>query len=83
VETAGSIREEPKAEHHLRVEKAGGSLRSYSTKVLDPRVGSPSCRGTNEDQSGPCVVPDTSVKIPASSTRVCISTLLFKFTHLY
>jgi hypothetical protein len=25
------------------------------------------------------VVPDTSVKIPASSTRVCISTLLFSF----
>jgi hypothetical protein len=25
------------------------------------------------------VVPDTSVKIPASSIRVCISTLLFSF----
>jgi hypothetical protein len=25
------------------------------------------------------VVPDTSVKIPVSSTRVCISTLLFNF----
>jgi hypothetical protein len=25
------------------------------------------------------VVPDTSIKIPASSTRVCISTLLFSF----
>lgn len=42
VETAGSVREEPKAEHHLRVEKARGSLRSYSTEVLGPRVGFPS-----------------------------------------
>jgi hypothetical protein len=63
----------------LRVEKARDSLRSYSTEVLGPRVGFPLRRGTNEDQSGPCVVPDTSVKIPASSTRVCISTLLFNF----
>jgi hypothetical protein len=39
VETAGSVREEPKAEHHLRVEKARGSLWSYSTEVLGPRVG--------------------------------------------
>jgi hypothetical protein len=49
VETAGSVREEPKAEHHLHVEKAHGSLRSYSTVVLGPRVGLPLCRGTNED----------------------------------
>jgi hypothetical protein len=49
VETAGNVREEPEAEHHLRVEKARGSLRSYLTKVLGPRVGFPSCRGTNED----------------------------------
>jgi hypothetical protein len=49
VETAGCVREEPEAEHHLRVEKARGSLRSYSAKVLGPRVGFPSCRGTNED----------------------------------
>jgi hypothetical protein len=34
VETAGSVREEPEAEHHLRVEKARDSLRSYSTEVL-------------------------------------------------
>jgi hypothetical protein len=79
----GSIREEPEAEHHLHVEKARGSLWSYSTEVLGPRVGSPLRRGTNEDQSGPCAVSDTSIKIPASSTRVCISTLLFKFPHLY
>jgi hypothetical protein len=46
---AGSIREEPEAEHHLHVEKARGSLRSYSTEVLDPRVGFPVRRGTNED----------------------------------
>jgi hypothetical protein len=33
--------EEPKAKHYLRVEKARGSLRSYSTVVLGPRVGAP------------------------------------------
>jgi hypothetical protein len=49
VETAGSVREEPEEEHHLRVEKARGSLWSYSTEVLGPRVGFPLCRGTNED----------------------------------
>jgi hypothetical protein len=49
VETAGSVREELEAEHHLRVEKACGSLRSYSTVVLGPRVSFPLRRGTNED----------------------------------
>jgi hypothetical protein len=49
VETAGSVREEPKVEHHLRVEKARSSLRSYSTEVIGPRVGYPLRRGTNED----------------------------------
>jgi hypothetical protein len=49
VETAGSVREEPEAEHHLRVEKARGSLRSYSTVVLGPHMGFPLRRGTNED----------------------------------
>jgi hypothetical protein len=49
VETAGSVREEPEAEHHLRVEKAHGSLRSYSTEVLGPRVGFPLRRGINKD----------------------------------
>jgi hypothetical protein len=49
VETAKSVREEPEAEHHLRVEKARGSLRSYSTVVVDPHVGFPLHRGTNED----------------------------------
>jgi hypothetical protein len=49
VEAAGSVREELEAEHHLRVEKTCGSLRSYSTKVLGPRVGFPLCWGTNED----------------------------------
>jgi hypothetical protein len=49
VETAGSVQEEPEAEHHLRVEKARDSLRSYSTKVVGPRVGFPLRRGTNED----------------------------------
>jgi hypothetical protein len=49
VETAGSVREEPEVEHHLRVEKVRGSLRSYSTVVLGPLVGSPLRRGTNED----------------------------------
>ena len=49
VEMAGSVREEPKAEHHLRVEKARDSLRSYSTVVPGPRMGFPLRRGTNED----------------------------------
>jgi hypothetical protein len=49
VETAGSVREEPKAEHYLLVEKATDSLRSYTTKMLGPRVGYPLRRGTNED----------------------------------
>jgi hypothetical protein len=49
VETARSVREEMEVEHHLRVEKARGSLRSYSTEVLGPRVGFPLRRGTNED----------------------------------
>jgi hypothetical protein len=49
VEMAGSVREEPEAEHHLRVEKAHGSLRSYSTEVIGPRVGFSLRRGTNED----------------------------------
>jgi hypothetical protein len=49
VETVGSVREEPEAEHHLHVEKAHGSLYSYSTEVLGPRVGFPLRRGTNED----------------------------------
>jgi hypothetical protein len=34
VETTGSVREEPEAEHHLRVEKARDSIRSYSSVVL-------------------------------------------------
>jgi hypothetical protein len=45
----GSVREELEAKHHLRVEKAHGSLRSYSTEVIGPRVGYPLRRGTNED----------------------------------
>ena len=49
VETTGSVREEPEAEHHLRVEKAHGSLWNYSTEVIGPRVGFPLRRGTNED----------------------------------
>jgi hypothetical protein len=49
VETTGSVRKEPEAEHHLRVEKGHNSLWSYSTEVLGPRVGFPLRRGTNED----------------------------------
>jgi hypothetical protein len=47
VEMVGSVQEEPEAEHHLRVEKARGSLRSYSVVVRGPRVGFPLRRGTN------------------------------------
>jgi hypothetical protein len=49
VEKAGSVRAKPDAEHHLRVEKARGSLWSYSTEVLGPRVSFSLRRGTNED----------------------------------
>jgi hypothetical protein len=49
VETAGSVREEPKVEHHLCVEKARDSLQSYSIEVLGPRMGFPLRWGTNED----------------------------------
>jgi hypothetical protein len=49
VETVGSVREEPETEHHLHMEKARGSLRSYSNEVLGPRVGFPLSRGTNEN----------------------------------
>jgi hypothetical protein len=49
VETTGTVRDELEAEHHLRVEKARNSLRSYSTEVLGPHVGFPLRRGTNED----------------------------------
>jgi hypothetical protein len=49
VETVGSVQEELEAEHHLRVEKARGSLQCYSIEVLGPRVGFPLPRGTNED----------------------------------
>jgi hypothetical protein len=45
METAGSVREEPEAEHHLRVERS----RSYLIVVLGPRVGYLWHRGTNED----------------------------------
>jgi hypothetical protein len=68
VKTEGSVREEPKARHHLLVEKACDSLRSYSTVVLSPCMGYPLRRGTNEDLSGPCMVSDTSIKISTSST---------------
>jgi hypothetical protein len=49
VETTGSIREEPEAEHHLCVEKGRGSLESYSIEVFGPHVGYPFRGGTNED----------------------------------
>jgi hypothetical protein len=41
VEMAGSVREEPEVEHHLRVEKVCDSLWSYSTEMIGPRVGYP------------------------------------------
>jgi hypothetical protein len=48
VEMVGSVREEPEAEHHLRVEKAHGSLWSYSTEVLGPHMDYCLRRGSNE-----------------------------------
>jgi hypothetical protein len=49
VETTESVREESEAKHHLRVEKARDSLRSYLAKVLGTRVSFSLRRGTNED----------------------------------
>jgi hypothetical protein len=49
VETEGSVREELEAKHHLRMEKARGSLRSYLSVVLGPRVSYPLRWSTNED----------------------------------
>jgi hypothetical protein len=49
IEDDGEHPRGPEAEHHLRVEKAHDSLRSYSTKVLGPRVGFSLRMGTNED----------------------------------
>jgi hypothetical protein len=83
VKMAGSIREELEEEHHLRVENACGSLRSSSFVVLGLRVGYSLRRGTNEDKSGSCVVLDTSVKILASSTGVCISTFALYLSCLH
>jgi hypothetical protein len=37
----GSVQEELEVEHHLRVEKAHDSLRTFSTVVVGPRVGYP------------------------------------------
>jgi hypothetical protein len=63
VEMAGSVREEPEAEHHLRVEKAHDSLRSYLTKVLGPRVGSGTIiRGTLKAPNSQLVTP-ISIKL--------------------
>jgi hypothetical protein len=48
-ETTRSVRDEPKVEHHLHVEKARDFLSSYSSVVLDPRVDYPLHMSTNED----------------------------------
>jgi hypothetical protein len=54
-----------------------------STELLDqgawPSCGLPFVLGHQRGLVGTLVVPDTSVKISASFTRVCISTLLFTF----
>jgi hypothetical protein len=49
VKTARSVQRRPEAEHHLSMEKAHVSLRSYSIVVFGPRVSFPLHRGTNED----------------------------------
>jgi hypothetical protein len=49
VKMTGSIREKLEVEHHLHVEKAHGSLWSYLSKVLGPRMGFHLRRGTNKD----------------------------------
>jgi hypothetical protein len=50
VETAGSIREEPEAEHHLRMVKVRDSLQSYSSMVL----GVGTCSLWQGDPTGGC-----------------------------
>jgi hypothetical protein len=49
VKTTGASARRPKAEHHLHVDKAPASLRTYSSVVLGARMGYPLRRGTNED----------------------------------
>jgi hypothetical protein len=82
VETAGSVREGPEAEHQLRVEKARNSLRSYSTEVLGLAWAFHCVGAPTRISRGLAWFPDTLVKIPVSSTRVCISTLPLSF-HVY
>jgi hypothetical protein len=48
VETTGSVREEPEAEHHLRVEKAHNSVLLLDRGAW-PSRGLLLRRGTNED----------------------------------
>jgi hypothetical protein len=77
VETAGSVREEPEAEHHLRVEKARGSLRSYSTEVLGPHVGFPlHCNTLNLGYKISLLISTNSGVIPLISSPP-ISCFLF------
>ena len=53
-----------------------------STELSDRELGPCEeflARGSNEDLGEACALLDTLVKIPESSTGVCISTLLFSF----
>jgi hypothetical protein len=76
---AGSVREEPKPEHHLHVEKACGSLRSYPTMVLGTRLGYPLRRGTNEDLHGSGYL-DKNTSVIHESLHLYPCPLPFAFT---
>ena len=75
MKTAGSIRERL-VERHVEDLIARGEGLRLSTELpdweLSPYVGF-LARGSNEDQGKACAFLDTSVKIPESSTGVCIS----------
>jgi hypothetical protein len=71
---AGSVQEEVGSGAPLA---RGEGLQFYMElldRVLRPRVGVPLGRSTNEELSEPCVVLDTSVKIPVSPREFAIST---------
>jgi hypothetical protein len=75
VKTAGSIRERL-AERHIGDPLARGEGPRLSMELPDRELGPCEgflARGSNEDYGEACALLDTSVKIPESSTGVCIS----------
>ena len=75
VKTAGSIWERL-AGRHVGDSLARGEGPRLSTELPDRKLGPCEgflARGSNEDEGKACALLDTSVKIPESSTGVCIS----------